>query len=68
LGEAAPAVESAGSRRPWPPAPHKPKYHNAYLVLDGWEYWWIEPVINRQTWPVARGPDADTPVVFEPGA
>jgi hypothetical protein len=61
-------IESAGVRRPWPPQPRKSKYHNAYLVLDGWEYWWMEPVINRQTWPVAHGPDSDTPAVFEPGA
>ena len=42
-----------GTVKPWPRDAARPRYHHAYLEIDGWEYWTMgEPiaettVINR---------------------
>jgi hypothetical protein len=39
--------------KPWPRESARPRYHNTYLELDGWEYWTMgaplpeTTVINR---------------------
>ncbi len=46
-------IRVAGVVKPWPRAAARPRYHHAYLSIDGWEYWTMgEPievtaVINR---------------------
>jgi hypothetical protein len=39
--------------KPWPRDSARPRYHHAYLEIDGWEYWTMgepveaTPLINR---------------------
>ena len=32
-------IRHEGVVKPWPPDVPTPRYHHAYLELDGWEYW-----------------------------
>jgi hypothetical protein len=36
-------ILSEGVIRPWPENSPRPKYHNAYLVVDGFKYWAMGP-------------------------
>jgi hypothetical protein len=40
-------IHREGTVKPWPPDAAVPKHHFAYLQIDGWQYWVIDPVINR---------------------
>lgn len=46
-------IHEKGDVKPWPKDAAVPRYHHAYLELDGWQYWTMgEPidetiVINR---------------------
>jgi hypothetical protein len=64
-----------GVVKPWPYESPKPRYHHAYLEIDGWEYWIMDgqiaetEVINRALIRQAssspdrsRGLDRDLPI------
>lgn len=42
-------IRRDGTVKPWPRDSATPRYHHAYLELDGWEYWTMEEVIGETT-------------------
>lgn len=46
-------IREHGAVKPWPRDSARPRYHHAYLEIDGWEYWTMgepveaTPLINR---------------------
>lgn len=36
-----------GQVRPWPYGSSMPRYHHAYLQIDGWEYWIMDGPISE---------------------
>lgn len=40
-------IRREGTVKPWPPDSSRPKYRHAYLEIDAWQYWVMDPVINR---------------------
>jgi hypothetical protein len=42
-------IRRDGVVKAWPPDAAEPRYHHAYLELDGWEYWTMDSPIPETT-------------------
>jgi len=42
-------IQQQGVVEPWPPPPATAIYHNRYLVIDGYKYWGMGPLGDRDS-------------------
>jgi hypothetical protein len=42
-------IRRDGVVKAWPPDASEPRYHHAYLEIDGWEYWTMGSLIPETT-------------------
>ena len=42
-------IRERGEVKPWPKNAKKPRHHNTYLEIDGWQYWTMGAPVHETT-------------------